>query len=100
MRPFRPQTNGMVERFNRRLGDHLGRMPHNRTARRFRDHAERDAYLDTCVADYNHTRLRCLGYSSPAELLAKAKLAGHNTCAGPGSRRHECGGSQPPCCAG
>ena len=39
------QTNGMVERFNRRLGDHLGRMPHNRTARRFRDHAKRDAYL-------------------------------------------------------
>jgi transposase InsO family protein len=31
-RPFRPQTNGMVERFNRRLGEHLGRVPQNRTA--------------------------------------------------------------------
>jgi len=80
--PFRPQTNGMVERFNRRLGEHLGRVPQNRAAhhRRFRDHAERDAYLHTFVADYNRTRLRCLDYQAPAELLAK--LAGHNTCAG------------------
>jgi transposase InsO family protein len=81
-RPFRPQTNGMVERFNRRLGEHLGRVPQNRTAhhRRFLDHAERDAYLHTFVADYNRTRLRCLDYQAPAELLAK--LAGHNTFAG------------------
>ena len=81
-RPFRPQTNGMVERFNRRLGEHLDRVPQNRTAhhRRFVDHAERDAYLNTFVADYNRTRLRCLDYQAPAELLAK--LAGHNTFAG------------------
>ncbi len=81
-RPFRPQTNGMVERFNRRLGDHLDRMPQNRAAhhRRFLDHAERDAYLNTFVADYNRTRLRCLGYQAPAELLAN--LAAHNTKAG------------------
>ena len=72
----------MVERFNRRLGEHLSRMPQNRAAhhRRFRDHAERDAYLHTFVADYNRTRLRCLDYQAPAELLAK--LAGHNTKAG------------------
>jgi hypothetical protein len=84
--PFRPQTNslpprrrgGMVERCNRRLGEHLARMPQNRAAhhRRFLDHAERDAYLHTFVADYNRTRLRCLDYQAPAELLAK--LAGHN----------------------
>jgi transposase InsO family protein len=81
-RPFRPQTNGMVERFNRRLGEHLDRMPQNRTAhhRRFLDHAERDAYLLTFVADYNRTRLRCLGYQAPAELLAK--LTEHYTVAG------------------
>ena len=81
-RPFRPQTNGMVERFNRRLGDHLDRMPQNRAAhhRRFLDHPERDAYLHTFVADYNRTRLHCLDYHAPAELLAK--LTGHNTQAG------------------
>jgi transposase InsO family protein len=81
-RPFRPQTNGMVERFNRRLGEHLDRMPQNRAAhhRRFLDHAERDAYLHSFVDDYNRTRLRCLDYQAPAELLAK--LAGHNTFAG------------------
>jgi hypothetical protein len=80
--PFRPQTNGMVERFNRRLGEHLARMPQNRAAhhRRFVDHAERDAYLHSFVADYNRSRLRCLDYQTPAELLAN--LAGHNTFAG------------------
>ena len=72
----------MVERFNRRLGEHLDRVPQNRTAhhRRFLDHAKRDADLHTFVADYNRTRLRCLDYQAPAELLAK--LAGHNTKAG------------------
>ncbi len=86
-RPFRPQTNGMVERFNRRLAEHLDRVPQNRAAhhRRFVDHAERDAYLHTFVADYNRTRLRSLDYHAPAELLAK--LAGHNTKAG-GRKRH------------
>jgi len=81
-RPFRPQTNGMVERFNRRIGEHLNRMPQNRAAhhRRFLDHAERDAYLDAFVADYNRTRLRCLDYQAPAEALAN--LTGHNTQAG------------------
>jgi transposase InsO family protein len=76
--PFRPQTNGMVERFNRRLGEHLGRMPQNRAAhhRRFLDHAERDAYLHTFVADYNRTRLRCLDYQAPAELLANLTRPG------------------------
>ena len=83
IRPFRPQTNGMVERFNRRLSEHLDRRPQLRAHRRFRDHAERDAYLHTFVADYNRTRLRCLGYQAPAELLAN--LAGHNTFARAGS---------------
>ena len=31
-RPFRPQTNGMVERFSRRIGEHLNRIPQNRAA--------------------------------------------------------------------
>ena len=86
-RPFRPQTNGMVERFNRRIAEHLNRMPQNRAAhhRRFFDHAERDAYLDTFVADYNHTRLRCLNYQAPAEALAN--LTGQNTKAGTTRRK-------------
>jgi hypothetical protein len=72
----------MVKRFNRRLGEHLGRVPQNRAThhRRFLDHAERDAYLYAFVTDYNRTRLRCLDYQAPAKLLAK--LAGHNTFAG------------------
>jgi transposase-like protein len=81
-RPFRPQTNGMVERFNRRIGEHLQRVPENRTAhhRRFVDHAERNAYLNSFVANYNQTRLRCLGYLAPQQALAN--LPGQNTFAG------------------
>ncbi len=75
----------MVERFNRRLSDHLDRQPQLRAHRRFHDHAERDAYLHAFVADYNRTRLRCLGYLAPAELLAN--LTGHNTKAGVQGRR-------------
>ena len=70
----------MVERFNRRLGEHLEQRPQLRAHRRFRDHAERGAYLHAFVADYNRTCLRCLDYKAPAELLAN--LAGHNTKVG------------------
>jgi hypothetical protein len=76
--PSRPQTDGMVGRLNRRVGEYLGPVPQNRAAhqRRFHDHAERDAYLHGFVADYNRTRLRCLDDQAPAELFAK--LMGHN----------------------
>lgn len=87
-RPFRPQTNGMVERFNRRLTEHLDRIPHNTAGhhKRFTSPAERDQYILTFVQDYNRTRLRCLGYRAPAEALAN--LAGDNTKAGVTNRVH------------
>lgn len=82
-RPFRPQTNGMVERFNRRLGEHLDRVPRNGAGhhRRFDTHDGRNAYLLQFVANYNRTRLKCLGYKAPLEALAN--LPGPNTNAGP-----------------
>jgi transposase-like protein len=81
-RPFRPQTNGMVERFNRRIAEHLRRVPHNAAGhhRSFASRAQRDRYVLTFVDDYNRTRLRCLGYRAPAEALAN--LPGDNTKAG------------------
>lgn len=81
-RPFRPQTNGMVERFNRRLAEHLDRVPHNTagTHKRFASPADRDRYIRNFARDYNRTRLRCLGYRAPVEALAN--LAGDNTEAG------------------
>ena len=72
-RPYRPQTNGMVERFNRRLGDAMRALPqardNSRHRTRFKSHAERKAFLLTFVRDYNRTRLRCLDYKAPIEIL-------------------------------
>ena len=63
----------MAERFNRRLGEAMGAVPQLRdNARhrtRFLSHAERAAFLLDFVAGYNRTRLRCLGYTSPLEVL-------------------------------
>jgi len=82
-RPYRPQTNGMAERFNRRLAEALRTHPKsdaNAGKNRFRDHPQRNAFIQSFVDCYNRTRLRCLAHQAPAELLAN--LTGHNTCAG------------------
>jgi IS30 family transposase len=85
-RPFRPQTNGMVERFNRRIVEAIGRQPKRGIAHRlFASHAERDRFLLGFVRDYNRTRLKCLGYLAPLQVLANPP--GPNTCAGTTAER-------------
>jgi len=71
-RPRRPQTNGMVERFNRRINDAIARkakIAANSGQNSFTSHKERNEFLATFVYNYNRTRLKCLNYSSPLQEL-------------------------------
>ena len=82
-RPFRPQTNGLVERFNRRLAEAIALQPpngQNSGKNRFASHQQRDLFIQTFVTNYNNTRLRCLGFKAPLDILHN--LTGHNTKAG------------------
>lgn len=82
-RPFSPQTNGMAERFNRRLAEAIRSQPaidDNAGKNRFRSHAERNAFILNVTHDYNRTRLKCLGYKAPLECLLNQ--AEDNTNAG------------------
>jgi transposase-like protein len=80
-RPYRPQTNGLVERFNRRLAEAIGREPKRGIAHRtFACQSDRNDFISRFVADYNRTRLKCLGYLAPLEALTN--LPGPNTNAG------------------
>jgi transposase InsO family protein len=80
-KPFRPQTNGVVERFNRRIAEAIGReTKRGRGHRLFASNADRDAFLTRFVHDYNYTRLKCLRYRAPKQALAN--LTGPHTFAG------------------
>ena len=71
-RPYRPQTNGLAERFNRRLAEALRAVPpngQNAGRNRFANHQERNTFLHSVVHAYNRTRLRCLHYRAPIEVL-------------------------------
>lgn len=78
-KPFSPKTNGMVERFNRRIGQALAAVKNVHSRRKFHTADERRTFLEAFVNDYNRTRLRCLDYKAPLEVLNN--LPGHNTCA-------------------
>jgi hypothetical protein len=80
IRPFRPQTNGMVECFNRRRAESIRSTPDagtNSSKNKFTGHAERNAFLHRVADDFNRTRLRCLNFQSPKQVLDN--FLGHNS---------------------
>ena len=70
-RPFRPQTNGKVERFNRTLQNEWA------YARPYRSEAARTRALDTWLHLYNHHRHHTAVGGPPASRVGK--LSGHYT---------------------
>jgi len=80
----RPQTNGMVERFNRRINEAIAqkqKVAANNGKNSFHSHAERNAFILQFVANYNRTRLRCLQYHAPITSLF-GNHPDYNTSAG------------------
>ena len=69
-RPYRPQTNGKVERFNRTLNDEWARV------RIYRTNRDRDQALDRWLHRYNHHRCHtALGGNTPMSRVDN--LSGH-----------------------
>lgn len=71
-KPRRPQTNGMAERFNRRLNEAIAqksKLQENNGKNSFSSHHERNQFILQFVWNYNHTRLQCLNYNAPRQLL-------------------------------
>lgn len=82
-KPFHPQTNGMVERFNRRIAQAIADLPAgitNTGKNRFASTAERNRFIADFANAYNRTRLKGIGYSAPLQALAN--LTEHYTEAG------------------
>lgn len=76
----RPQTNGMVERFNRRINEAIARkskISANNGKNSFASHDERNKFILDFVQRYNYTQLPCLKYKAPIEIIKQFNRNNH-----------------------
>ena len=72
IKPRKPQTNGMVERFNRRINEAIAKknkISANQGKNSFESHKKRNEFILQFVYNYNRTRLKCLDYQTPLNLI-------------------------------
>ena len=75
IKPGKPQTNGMVERFNKRVSEWMkGKQG------KFKLKNELELYLYNLTDNYNNTKLKILDYQSPLQVLVNlCNHTEHNT---------------------
>ena len=66
-RPYSPKTNGMIERFNRRINASLNERKN--LAGSFKTLDDMIKFIKNVNEKYNETELQCLHYKSPLQML-------------------------------